>query len=125
MKGLFYCDDADGITFLRFNPDGSVILYGKSVKLDRFLPSVPGPRVDSEKVNFGQGKYYVDSDGRIRIIVEGTLGKVDYRGTIQNEDRIDFRYRCPITNHRNVETFQRFSENEHIHRFKVNKRNDN
>lgn len=114
MKGLFYCDDASGITFLRFYPDGSVILYGKSVRFDQILPSFPWLRVDLDRVNFGRGNYYVDAEDRIRIIAEGTLGKIDYRGTIQYKDRIDFRCRCPITNHRKVEAFLRFSEKENI-----------
>jgi len=125
MNGLFYCDHASGITFLRFYPDGSVILNGKSIRFDQILPSFPWLRVDSDSVNFGRGKYNVDAEGRIRIIAEGTLGKVDYRGKIQNKDRIDLRYRCPITNHISMETFCRFSEKEHIIRFEVNQRNGN
>jgi len=124
MKGTFFCDDADGITFLRFYPDGSVVIYGKTIVFDQILTSFPWLRVDSDRVNFGRGKYYINAKERIRIRAEGTLGKLDYREIIKNIDRIDFRFRCLITNYRKMETFQRFSEKEHIIRFEVNQRNN-
>jgi len=124
MNGLFVCHD-NGITFLRFYPDGSVVIYSKSIGFDQTLPSFPWLLIDSDRVNFGRGKYIVDDEGRIRIRVEGTLGNIDFRGLIHSKDRIDVRCRCPVTNHRLIEAFKRFSEKEHFIRFELNKRNDN
>jgi hypothetical protein len=114
MEGLFYYHDSDSLTFLRFYADGRVVSYGKSIRFDQGLPSFPWLRVDSDRVNFGWGNYYVDAEVRIRIRAEGTLGNIDYIGTIHSKDRIDIRCRCPITNHRKMETFRRFSVKENV-----------
>lgn len=119
MDGLFYYHDGDGITFLRLYADGRVISYGKSTKFDQFLQTFPWFRVESDKILFAKGKYKVEKEARIRILVIGEYGKMDYHGRILDADTMALFCRCRFTNYRKSETYRRFSDEKHIIHFEV------
>ncbi len=118
MEGLFFYHDIDDITFFLFYPDGRVISFGKSAKLDQPLQTFPGFRIKSDTTHFSRGVYHIDIWDNIRITVKGSYGKVVYQGFIRDED-IDLYYRCPFTNIKKSATYIRFSKEHHIIHFEL------
>jgi hypothetical protein len=109
MEGLYWYNDADGITFLFFYKDGRVMSYNKYNRFDQHINSFPGLSVESEKVHRFRGIYQVDLWDNIRIVIKGDLGKMEYKGFIRDEDTVDLFCRCPFTWAKKSGTFVRCS----------------
>jgi hypothetical protein len=113
MTGLFYYHDSDEITFIQFYEDGRVTSIGKNSRFDRNMSTSYWHKIQSDKVDYLYGRYWIGEGNRIKIKLEGEY-RVDYRGTIKNDDTLGLVTRCQYTNYRKAVTFRRFSEREHI-----------
>ena len=121
MTGLYFYQDSYEITFLQFFKDGRVMSFGKNTRYGEYFNTVSQFRIESDKVDYLVGRYWIGEDNRIKIKLEGEY-KIEYRGTIKNVDTFDLVCRCQFTNHRKVVTFRRFSVREHLVHFTMQKR---
>ena len=121
MTGLYYYHDSFEITFINLYDDGKALSFGKNTRYGEYFTTLSQLRVESDKVDYLYGRYWITEGNSIRIKLDGEY-KIDYRGTIQKDDTIDMVCRCPYTHYRKVVIFRRFSEREHLVHFQMRKR---
>lgn len=113
MNGLYYYNDIDELTFLRFYSDGKVIRYGRYTRIDQHFRSFLWFTIEEEQTHYSRGIYQLDKSDGIRLVFKGDFGTMNYHGTIRDENTIDLSYGCPLTNFRKSATFFHFSLEQH------------
>lgn len=113
MAGLFYYEDADGITFLFFFKDKRVISYNRYSRFGQQFHSFLEFRVESDTVYVLRGFYELDIVGHMRIVINGYFS-IEYRGLITDDDTLDLLCRCPYTWAQKSVTFVRCAERKNV-----------
>ena len=113
MAGLFYYEDADGITFLFFFKGKRAISYNRYSRFGQQFHSFPEFSVESDTVYVSRGFYEFDMVGNMRIVINGYF-KMEYRGLITDHDTLDLFCRCPFTWEKKSVIFVRCTERKNI-----------
>lgn len=121
MKGLYYYPDCDELSFIKFYDDGQAMSFGKNTRYGLHSTTTNGVRIESDKVDYLYGRYWLVEGNTIKLKLEGEY-RLDYRGRIKNDGTLELFCHCRITNHRKMVTFTRFSEREHLEYTQLQKR---
>lgn len=113
MNRLYYYGDGDEIIFLQLYEDGRAMSFGKNTRYGQHLTTSIGVKIESDKVDYLVGQYWITEGCTIRVRMDGEY-RVDYRGRVKNDGTMELICRCRITNFRKMVTFYRFSEREHL-----------
>ena len=113
MEGLYYYHDYDEISFIQFYEDGRAMFFGKSIRFGHQFTTSNWVKIESDKVVYLYGRYWIGDGNRIKIKLVGEF-RLEYRGRIMNIYTLELIYRCQYTNSRKVVTFRRFSERKHL-----------
>lgn len=112
MKGMFYYEDKQEITFMWLFKDGRVLFLGKSKKQQQFVYEIFTQ--ESGELNFASGKFIMISENQIRMLVNDEFGKVIVKAEVMDESTIRLELRSRDTNFIYKKEFRRYVENQPI-----------
>jgi hypothetical protein len=105
MKGLFYCQDSETLSLLRFYNNFTVIGVSTYATLNEIQTVLKWFNKENSNKNFSEGIYTLIGDNKIIFDLKGLSGIVSYTGEILNNQNMHVQVHSHINNFKHQKTY--------------------
>jgi len=114
IKGLYYYQDTDYFSLIRFYEDLTVIGVNSSISFAQVYTVLTWSRK-----RFREGVYKITDDNRIFFDLKSDIGVVEYRGRILDNNKIFFQSHSHINDYEHEETYTLYQKEYNLEIFET------